>query len=122
MLNQLAALVGAGPHRQHIPRMIIQYRQWCTYLSILHLKRSLEIHLPEIIGSFVFESNKPTALGRVLGVDALVSLQNIVDSTARRNLLALQQTLDLTSSPIRILSTKLDHPCLDDSIGSLWAM
>lgn len=105
LLHGLRALIGASLKAQSEAGVIVQDSERVA-AGLIGGEVAFEVHLPELIGSRVFEPLEDSMLERLLGVHPSVSQEDLVNRAGRRqteNTEVEQAPAQLASSPGRVL-------------------
>src|SRR6185312_11516876 len=96
-----ALLVGAGLQAQDVTRMIVDHGQRMTVGAVGERHVTLEIHLPQQIGSFLLEAMSRVGGCLVRRLDPSVPAQDLMHRGSRRNRqsVPLQVMRDLAGPP-----------------------
>src|SRR5581483_1055146 len=116
-----ALLIVTSSQAQREPRVIVQHRQRVTGYAVLERTVSLEVHLPELIGSFLLEANVWLS-GRARRLaHPIVSAQDLVHRRYRRHGLpvALQAMRELARSPGRVGIAQRHNLVFDRGCGAI---
>ena len=101
LLNGRCLFIAAGLQAKRITRMVIEHSERVTAFMIAQTKVSLEIHLPELVRSLVFESLRSTPCLLRHICHALITQKDRVHSALSQGAVAvtLETRLDLACSP-----------------------
>src|ERR1700693_4914176 len=115
ILNGLCSLIGTGLKPQSEARVIVENGQRVA-AGRVGCEVAFEVHLPEQIGSGVFEALEGSVLERLFRVHPAVSQQDLVDGAGRWQVggtCVQQASAKLASPPGRMAIPQVQHRLLD---------
>ena len=120
-LDGVRLLVLARLQQHRVARVIVEHGQRKA-AALTDLKVAFEVHLQQVIGSFVFEATPRMNQRRRVGADSSVTFEDLADRARCRHKRqrSLQHLPDLPRVPYRTRITHLEHELLDAVLGPLW--